>query len=90
MSAGASYNVIIAGSSSEGVSLVVMELHVVESIDLSDVGVQGGLGTILLSILKTLSQNKKIGTSYSETTNLLTVEILLMSRLCWQIRRSTD
>ena len=58
MSVGASYNVIIAGSSSEGVSLVVVELHVVESIDLSDVGVQGGLGTGLLSKLFKLQCKK--------------------------------
>ena len=44
MSVCPSHNLIIAGSSSERVSLVVMELHVVESIVLSDVGAQGGLG----------------------------------------------
>ena len=50
MPAGASNNVIVVGSSSIGISLAVMELHVVESIVLSDVGAQGRLGIRLFFI----------------------------------------
>ena len=47
---GVGYIVNIVGSSNGGVVQIVVRLHVVEGIDLSSVGVQGGLGTKHISI----------------------------------------